>query len=121
MGRPKKLKPAEVRAALIQNRGLIALAADDLDVVYNTVKKIIDADPECQEIIRHSREKRRDKAERRLDDAIENGEAWAIAMTLKADPARGYSDKIDVTSGGKPIKGYALVTPDMWDDNDGDL
>jgi hypothetical protein len=104
MGRRKKLTNAKfVRQALIDNHGLIALAADQLDVVYNTLKTFVDSDPISQEVIKHCREKRRDRAERRLDDAIEQGEAWAIAMTLKGDPARGYSDKLDVTSGGDKI------------------
>jgi hypothetical protein len=108
----KKLTNAKiVRQALKANRGLIALSADDLGCVYQTLKKFIDNDPISQEIIRHAREKRRDRAERRLDDMIDNGEAWAIAMTLKGDPARGYSDKLDVTSGGEKII-VRLVTDD---------
>jgi hypothetical protein len=96
---PRKLTNAKkVRQVLKNNRGLIALSADDLEVSYNTIKKFIDADPPCQDIIRHAKEKRRDRAERRLDDMIDNGEAWAIALTLKGDPSRGYSDKIDVTN-----------------------
>lgn len=32
-----------------------------------------------------------------------------------------FSDKLDVTSGGKPIKGYVGISPDDWDaDDDGD-
>jgi hypothetical protein len=107
----KKLKADEVYKALIENRGLIALAADNLGVVYNTVKSFVDGDEKAKEIIRHAREKRRDKAERRLDDAIDAGEAWAIAMTLKGDPSRGYSDKLDVTSGGEKIS-VTLVWPE---------
>ena len=28
------------------------------------------------------------------------------------------ADKVDVTSGGEKIKGYAIVSPDMWDKDD---
>lgn len=109
---PKKLTSAKkVRQVLKDNRGLIALSADDLNVSYNTIRKFIDADPVCLDIIRQSKEKRRDRAERRLDDMIDNGEAWAISLTLKGDPSRGYSDKLDMTSGGEKIV-VKLVTDD---------
>lgn len=104
MTQRKLTNAKKVRQALRNNRGLVALAADELGCVYQTLKKFIDQDPVSQEIIRHAREKRRDRAERRLDDMIDNGEAWAISMTLKGDPSRGYSDKIDVTTGGNPLQ-----------------
>jgi hypothetical protein len=31
-----------------------------------------------------------------------------------------FTDKVDVTSGGKPIKGYAVISPDDWKENDSD-
>ena len=103
MGAPKKLTIEQVRQALTENRGLKALSAESLGVVYNTLMKYVNRDATCQKIIEHTRQKRRDKAEFKLDEAIEKGEAWAIAMTLKADPERGYSDKIDITSKGNEI------------------
>lgn len=31
-----------------------------------------------------------------------------------------FTERVDVTSGGKPIKGYVTISPDDWDEDDGD-
>lgn len=42
----------------------------------------------------------------------------AIDKILRA--AGAYQDKVDVTSGGKPIKGYVTFSPDDWEEDGSD-
>jgi len=39
-----------------------------------------------------------------------------LALELSGE----HVDKVDVTSGGEPIKGYAIFSPDDWDDEEGE-
>lgn len=42
----------------------------------------------------------------------------ALNLILRAQGA--YQDKVDITSDGKPVKGYAIISPDDWDDENDD-
>jgi hypothetical protein len=118
MARPKKLKPEEVTEALKQSHGLKTGAAEILGVGYNTIDRYVAESDDAKAVIEHYRIRRKDRAEYKLDEAIERGESWSIMFTLKNAKDREYSDKLDVTSGGKAIKGYTLVSPEDWKKDD---
>ena len=44
------------------------------------------------------------------------GSAPLIKLALEVTGE--HQEKLDVTSGGKPIKGYAIFSPDDWDENE---
>ncbi len=106
-GRKKKLKPSEVIEALRNSHGLKTGAAEILGVSFPTIERYIAESPEAQEIIDHWHNRRVDRAEYKLDEAIERGEAWALALVLKDSKRgrlRGYGNVVDVTSGGDKIE-----------------
>ena len=114
----KKLKEEQVIEALKQSHGLKTGAAELLGVSFPTIERYIADSTAAQEIIAHWKNRRIDRAEYKLDEAIERGEGWAIAMTLKGHKAgreRGYGESVDVTSGGERIKGYIGINPAEWD------
>ena len=55
---------------------------------------------------------------KRISDAIEHGgRGWLDAFKFYHDRRYGRPDtysSVDVTTGGEPIKGYVVVSPDDW-------
>jgi hypothetical protein len=96
-GRKKKLTEEQVVNALRQAHGLKTGAAELLAVKFDTLEKYIQASAEAQEIVDHWRKRRKDRAEFKLDEAIERGESWAIMFCLKNAKDREYSDRVDHT------------------------
>jgi hypothetical protein len=118
MARPKKLKESEVVEALKQSHGLKSGAAEILGVAYNTLDAYARASEAAKDVIEFWRIRRVDRAEYKLDEAIERAEPWAVALVLKGSKAgkdRGYGDRVDVTSDDEKIKGYIGFTPEQWD------
>lgn len=109
MARPKKLKESEVVEALKQSHGLKTGAAEILGVAYNTLDAYTRESETAQATIEHWRLRRKDRAEYKLDEAIERGESWAIMFTLKNAKDKEYSDRVEVESKGtqKVIIEYA--------------
>lgn len=106
MPRKKKLQPKEVIDALRKAHGMKTGAAELLGVSFPTIERYIAESKTAQEIIEFWRIRRTDRAEYKLDEAIERGDAWAIAMTLKdhrSGRERGYGNAVDVTSGGEAL------------------
>ena len=106
MGRKKKLTQQEVIEALKSSHGLKTGAAEILGVSFPTIERYIAENEEAQEIIDFYRVRRVDRAEYKLDEAIERGENWALALVLKDSKRgkeRGYGNSVDVTSGGEKI------------------
>ena len=106
MGRKKKLTKQEVIDALNKSHGLKTGAAEILGVSFNTIERYIQASQEAQDIINFWRDRRIDRAEYKLDEAIERGENWALALVLKDSKRgkeRGYGNSVDVTTGGEKI------------------
>lgn len=103
-GRKKKLKVEQVIEALRQSHGLKTGAAEILGVSFPTIERYIADSEEAQEVIDFWRNRRVDRAEYKLDEAIERGENWALALVLKDSKRgkeRGYGNSVDVTSGGR--------------------
>lgn len=96
-GRKKKLTEEQVVNALRQAHGLKTGAAELLAVKFDTLEKYIQVSAEAQGIVDHWRKRRKDRAEFKLDEAIERGESWAIMFTLKNAKDREYSDRVDHT------------------------
>jgi hypothetical protein len=101
MARPKKLKEQEVIEALRQSHGLKTGAAEILGVAYNTLDAYTRESAEAQATIEHWRLRRKDRAEYKLDEAIERGESWAIMFTLKNARDKEYSDRVEVENKGQ--------------------
>ena len=100
MGAYRKYTNAEVEAALRQTLGAITLAAEQLGASHNTVSRYVERSPKLQALISHYRERRVDKAELKLEQAISNGEPWAIALTLRTlGRNRGYVERQEVRLG----------------------
>ena len=73
----KKLKEEQVIEALKQSHGLKTGAAELLGVSFPTIERYIADSTAAQEIIAHWKNRRIDRAEYKLDEAIERGEGWA--------------------------------------------
>jgi hypothetical protein len=98
MGAPNKYTVNEIAEKLEKFHGAITLAAESLGASYNTVKKYIDKSSTLKEIMEKHRERRVDKAELKLEQAIDNGEPWAISLILKTQgKARGYVERQEIT------------------------
>jgi len=114
MARPRKYKPAEVVDALQKAHGLKTGAAELLGSSYNSIDKYCADFPECQAVVDHWRKRRKDRAEYKLDEAIERGESWAIMFTLKNAQDREYSDRVEVTARIDRVEPYeygAAIAP----------
>lgn len=97
MARKQKFTAEQVEKALVDRMGTIALAADVLGCNALTVYRYLERYPRLKEVVAHFRERRVDKAELKLEEAIVKGEAWAIALTLKTlGKKRGYVERQEV-------------------------
>jgi hypothetical protein len=104
MARPKKFKKQEVVEALKKAHGLKTGAAELLAADFKTIDKACTDYPECQAVVDHWKKRRKDRAEYKLDEAIERGESWAIMFTLKPARDREYNPALEVTgASGGPI------------------
>lgn len=100
MARPKKYKVSDIVDALQKAHGLKTGAAELLAASFTTVDKFCNKHAECQAVVDHWRKRRKDRAEYKLDEAIERGESWAIMFTLKNARDREYNDRLEI--GGDP-------------------
>lgn len=110
--------PAPVIDALIETRGLLTLAADKLGVSRRTLYEYRQRWPEIDEEVEAWRERRLDKAEFKLDDAVEAGELQAIFFVLNCLGAkRGYGNKskVELTGAdGQPVR--IITAQELTDD-----
>ena len=96
-GRKLMLTDAQVVNALRTAHGLKTGAAELLAIKFDTIERYIQRSPDALDIVDHWRKRRKDRAEYKLDEAIERGESWAIMFTLKNAKDREYSDRVDHT------------------------
>lgn len=105
-------------AALIDNNGLVHPAAKSLGCTPQTIYTWRDKDPDIKAAIENARDSIVDAAEKALLKAVEAGEPWAVALTLKTiGKGRGYTERTEITGkDGEPLevvlKGYVNVSPD---------
>jgi hypothetical protein len=71
-----------------------------LGVHFTTIERYIADSQAARDVVEHWRIRRKDRAEYKLDEAIERGESWAIMFTLKNAKDKEYSDRVDVSQSG---------------------
>ena len=109
---------AQIIETLEKTRGGMYLAAELIGCSYKTIERRARDIKAVQEVIERYRGRRADVAELKLDNAVTNGEEWAIRFTLMMTPegkARGYAPRQEVTgAGGGKVK--IVVTMDNDDE-----
>lgn len=89
---------ANIIKALERTHGMIYLAAEDLGCAAITIYRRAEKVQAVQDTINSYRGKLIDKAELKLEQAVLNGEPWAIQFTLKTiGKSRGYVERQEVT------------------------
>lgn len=96
MARPKKFTAQQVKEALEKSHGLKTGAAELLAANFETIDSYCKEYAMCRHVVEHWRKRRKDRAEYKLDEAIERGEAWAVMFTLKNAHDREYNDRVQV-------------------------
>lgn len=102
----KKVKKDKFLEAIKAARGTVTGVCELLDITRPTFYRYVEADKEIQEALEFARERSFDRAEYKLDEAIERGEMRAIEIKLtkhKRGRMRGYGDAMDITSDGEPL------------------
>jgi len=86
--------------------GVISEIARQVGCEWHTAKKYIDEYATVKRVYDDECEKRLDKAESKLHEAVDEGEAWAVKYTLSTKgKARGYTQRQEITGDdGGPIK-----------------
>ncbi len=92
--------------ALHRTHGMIFLAAKEIGCAPVTIYRRAAKDKKIQDIIDSYRGQLIDKAELKLEQAVLNGEPWALNLALKTiGKQRGYVERQEVTGAdGAPQK-----------------
>ena len=97
----RKCTDEEIAAALMQTRGMVTLAARNLNINRATIYLRMEANPALKEVLAEAREYTGDVAEQKLFEAIQAGEGWAIRYYLNCQARdRGYSERTQVEHSG---------------------
>lgn len=101
----KKYKAHDIVEALNASKGMVYVAARQLNCSANTIYSYAKQYPEVQEAIDQQRGLMVDTAELALWKALQAGEAWAVSLTLKTlGKQRGYVERQELTGGnGAPL------------------
>jgi hypothetical protein len=100
--------------ALKATKGMIYLAAQRLQCDHQTVLNYCKRYPTVEQTKQGSRGELLDVAELKLWQAVQRGEAWAIAFTLKTiGKSRGYVERQEVTGqdGAQPWQVNVVYLP----------
>ena len=99
MASGRHLSDTEVYTALKATRGKVYLAAEALDCTPTTIYNHIRGNPGMEKFIESCRARIVDKAEIALEDAVENGDHWAVGLALKTiGKERGYCERQEIVS-----------------------
>lgn len=102
--------------------GIVATIAKRVACDWQTAKKYIDTFPSVQRAYQNECETVADMAESVLVKSIQAGDTgdakWFLSRIRRGKFAT--QENIDVTSDGKRIKAYAVVSPDDWTDDNAD-
>lgn len=110
MAKTQKYTYEQVADALKENYGTLAITADKMGCDVATIYRYLKRYPTLNEIVDHFRERRVDKAELALERAIGNGEAWAVALTLKTiGKSRGYVERQEIEHDFKDVSDSELI------------
>jgi hypothetical protein len=100
MARPQRYTVEDLRTALASAHGQVYGAAERLGCDPQTVYNYLARYPELQGIVEEARGLRMDRAEQQLDRAVEQGQPWAIKLTLLTlGKERGYSPRTEHAHG----------------------
>ena len=114
--------------------GIISTIAARVGCDWHTVKKWIEKHPTVKAVYDDECETIGDQAEslilRNIQFALKEQETekkpvdtsdakWYLSRVRRGKFAT--KEEVDITSGGKTIKGYAIVSPDDWDDGNDDI
>jgi hypothetical protein len=98
MAKIKRTKE-EVIKAIIDYGGRKTAVCEVLVIARATLERYL-LDPKIQEALDFALSRRIDRAEHKLDEAVERGESWAIMLTLKDSKRgkeRGYGNSVELT------------------------
>ena len=91
-----KLNNKDIIDALRKTNGNLTLTGQLLGCTREAIRLRVNRFPEIKQVLDESRESVIDVAEGALQRAVLNGEAWAIALTLKTiGKRRGYVEKTE--------------------------
>lgn len=119
-GRKIKIKKPALLEAIKTAHGMKTGVCELLGISRPTLDRYIEADIEIQEAIEFAQVRKVDRAEYKLGEAIERGEAWAIQLALKDSKRgreRGFGNAMDITSGGKPLNWKDFINANTEPDN----
>ncbi|MGR3309277.1 MAG: transposase family protein [Candidatus Brocadiales bacterium] len=89
----------QIGRALMKNSGMVTQTADSLNCDWSTVWRYLKKYPKLQEVREEAKEILIDKAENKLQELIEKGEASAIFFFLKCQAKhRGYVERQEVSN-----------------------
>lgn len=95
----------QIIRAMIDNKGLVTLAARKLNCTPQALSERIKSIASVQQIVDANREELVDLAEAKLRAAMLNGEPWAISFVLKTlGGRRGYDERQDATGADDNLK-----------------
>jgi len=96
-GRPPSFTDEQIITALQETRGNVALAAKKIGSHFQTIYFRIQKSPALRAAFEESREVFLDKADLKLQEAVDNGEAWAIRYALDTiGKSRGYGTSLTI-------------------------
>jgi hypothetical protein len=102
MARNVVVTDEQIIQALDANYGMVYRAARALKVKPPTIYNHAKANPEIEKRMRANRKELCDLAESKLVDALNIGESWSIAFTLKTlGKDRGYIEKQEIDNSGE--------------------
>lgn len=95
--KPQRYTADQVVEALTATKGMITLTARKLGCNPQTVRNYVTRYPSVAQAMREAREGFLDMTELALQKAVQNGEGWAIAFTLRTiGRHRGYVERTEV-------------------------
>ncbi len=98
LGAPEVYSDDEIIAAFEAYRGRITHASNALGCSSGVLHDRVNRSPKIREALTRIRYERVDRAENKLDDAIDHGEPWAISLVLKTiGKDRGYVERAEIT------------------------
>ena len=100
--------------ALRETKGLITFACERAGCDYRTMRRMIDEFPELQELVTVANERRTDTAELKLDQAVLEGQPWAIQWALRGK--RGYHDTVRQEITGRDGGPVTMAFPKIPDE-----
>jgi len=93
---------AAIAGAIAQLKGNLSAVAAKFGVARCTIYEWLAGDAELQRAVTDAREAMLDLAESKLEEAIDAGQGWAIALALKTvGKQRGYVERVETEHRGR--------------------